>query len=127
MGQIHIGPKHLLSKISSALITEKVVIQDRIVHVEKLVEVPVERVVEIIKEVPTYVDREVIKYIDRVETISIPVEKEVITFVDRIVEKPVEVIKNVTLDRLVFKNKIPDWCIWVMVVEAIMIILRAFK
>ncbi len=54
-------------------------------EVEKIVEVPVEKIVERIVEKPVEVIREVIK------TVEVPVEK----IVERIVEKPVEVIREV--------------------------------
>lgn len=70
-------------------------------EVEKIVEVPVEKVIERIVEVPVEVIKtvEVIKevpiekIVERI--VEVPVEKIVEKIVDRVVEKPVEVIKTV--------------------------------
>lgn len=68
-------------------------------EVEKIVEVPVEKVVEIIKEVPVPpVEIEVIKYVDREVIKEVPVEK-VVSNIDNIYDKnKVKMLENTLLN-----------------------------
>lgn len=111
--------KHEKTKKSALKPIEKIV--DRPIIVEKIVEVPVDRIVEKIveKKVPV----EVIKYIDKI--VERPVE--VIKTVDRIVEKrvPVEVLKiddkkihELEEENLRLKTNLEEWRIKLIELES---------
>jgi len=77
--------------------TDEPVIEERIVEVEKIVEVPVEKIVEKVVEVPVekVVTQAVPIFQDKI--VEVPVEVEKIVEV----EKPIEVIKEVEVERIV--------------------------
>jgi hypothetical protein len=81
-------------------------------EIEKIVEVPVEKIVEIIKEVPTPpVEIEVIKYVDREVIKEVPVEK-VVSNIDNISDKYDEKIlhlnEELEQERRKFSIKLTD-------------------
>lgn len=137
MGKIIIGGASAPRIVKQELREEPPVIlpiaEVKIETVERIVEVPVDRVV---KEV-VFVDKpfEVIKevIVDRVVEVKVPVE--VIKEVEKQVEVPVEVIKEVTVERLVevpvevirevqvIKKIVPKWAMMVAAVEFAIIIL----
>lgn len=85
-------------------------------EVERLVEIPVDRVVEVEKRVTEYIDREVIKCVEVPVEVIKHTTTEVIKEIERIVEKPFEVI------RLKFVPKLPKWALGLMSFEALVII-----
>lgn len=129
MGKIIIGgssaPRIVEPELQKEPSVEIAIPEVRIETVERLVEVPVDRV---IKEV-VFVDKpfEVIKEIIVEKIVEVPVE--VIKEVEKQVEVPVEVIKEVTVERLVevpvevvrevqvIKKIVPKWAIIIAAVE----------
>lgn len=105
---INTHPKEVIRKVP---VTEYV---ERVVEKEKIVEVPVEKIVYVDKPVPyeKVVEKEVVKYVDKPVYIETPVdrivEREKKIYVERVVEAPervVEVMVEPTLKNLVVKWK----------------------
>lgn len=135
MGKITIGGSSASRlpelKLQDDVPVESIIPQVKIETIERLVEVPVDRVV---KEV-VYVDKpfEVVKEIVVEKIVEMPVE--VIKVIEKQVEVPVEVIKEVTVERLVevpvevvrevqvIKKIVPKWAMMVATVEFAIIIL----
>lgn len=129
MGKIIIGgssaPKIVEPELQKEPSVEIVIPEVRIETVERLVEVPVDRV---IKEI-VYVDKplEIVKEITVEKIVEVPVE--VIKIVEKQVEVPVEVIKEVTVEKIievpvevvrevqVIKKIVPKWAMMIAAVE----------
>ena len=109
-------------------------------EVERIVEVPVEKIVyvdkpvEVIKKI--YVDKfievekppiEVVKYIEKIVEVEKPVqvikEVRVEVPVDRVLEKVVEVPLEVVKENEIIKKIVPKWAIMVAAVEFAIIVL----
>jgi hypothetical protein len=136
MGKIKIGGGAAQNSIKTESFSQnnkEIVIKE----VERIVEVPVEKIVEkeIIKKIPVekivekkvkeivYVDKPfpVVKEVERVVEVSVEVIKEVpieVT-VEKIVSIPVEVIKEVQI----IKPVVPKWAMMIAAVELAIIIL----
>lgn len=76
---------------------------ERIVHEERIVEVPVEKYVEVPVEKIVYQDKPVEKIVYQDRVVEVPVDKIVEVPVDRFVDRIVEVVKEVPVDREVEK------------------------
>lgn len=131
MGKIIIGgssaPRTTEPKLQEETPVEMPITEVKIETVERIVEVPVDRV---IKEV-VFIDKpfEVVKEVVVEKIIEVPVE------VIKEVEKQVEVIKEVTVERLievpvevvrekqVIKKIVPKWAMMIATVEFAIIIL----
>lgn len=81
-------------------------------EIEKIVEVPVEKIVEIIKEVPAPpVEIEVIKYVDREVIKEVPVEKvveKVVNIYDNDDDKIFQLNEEFEEERRIFSTKLTD-------------------
>lgn len=129
MGKIIIGgssaPRIVEPELQKEPSVEIAIPEVRIETVERLVEVPVDRV---IKEI-VYVDKplEIVKETTVEKIVEVPVE--VIKIVEKQVEVPVEVIKEVTVERIVevpvevirevqvIKKIVPKWAMMIAAVE----------
>jgi len=85
--------------------TDEPVIEERVVEVERIVEVPVEKIVEVERVVEVPVEKVVTQAVPifQDKIVEVPVEVEKIVEIEKIVEKevPVEVIKEVEVERIV--------------------------
>jgi hypothetical protein len=81
--------------------------------VVKEIMVPVETIKEIIKEVPV----EVVREVTHIKEVLVPIEHEVVREIEKLVEGPVQFI-----NKLVFKEKVPNWAILLMGMETFAII-----
>jgi len=137
MGRIIIGGSAAPKLIESEPQVEQLPVEITIKEIEKIVEVPVEKIVtetlyvdkpvEVIKEVQKiiYVDApvEVIKEVERIVEVPVEVIKEVPVevIVEKIVSVPVEVIREVEVQ--VIKTVVPKWAMMIAAVEFAIIIL----
>lgn len=80
--------------------------------VDRVVEVPIERIVERIVEVPVEVEKVVERVVEKEIIVERPIRVEVL------VEVPVEVEKVVEINHLVIKYKVPIWAIALIATEA---------
>jgi hypothetical protein len=137
MGKIIIGGSAAPNLIQSEPQVEQLPVEITIKEIEKIVEVPVEKIVtetvyvdnpiEVHKEV--FVDRvvekpvEVIKEVERIVEVPVEVIKEVPVevIVEKIVYQPVEV--QVEKEIKVIKKIVPKWAIMVAAIELAIIIL----
>jgi hypothetical protein len=137
MGKIIIGGSAAPKLIQSEPQVEQLPVEIAIKEIEKIVEVPVEKIVtetvyvdkpvEFIKEV--IVERvvekpvEVIKEIERIVEVPVEVIKEVQVevIVEKIVSVPVEVVREVEVQ--VIKSVVSKWAMMVAAVEFAIIIL----
>jgi hypothetical protein len=108
--------------LSAAPVEKEIVIQEKIVYVDKIVEVPKEVIKEVEKLV--YVDKpvEVIKKIH--VPIEVPVEKHVEKIVEKIVTKevPVEIVKIMEVPKLIIREKVSKWAILAMAIQTAVIL-----
>jgi hypothetical protein len=101
--------------------------QEKIVYVDRIVEVPVEKIVEKIVEKTVEVPVERIKRVVETVKVEVPVEKIVEVIKEVVLEKPVtvEVIKQVVVEKPVevIKTKIPVLMWAVIVAEAVALLI----
>lgn len=131
MGQVHIGYEGIKNK---ALKTFQEVIREVPVYIEKIVEVPVEKIVYLDRHIekkievsvpyekPVYIEVEkivnVYEQLPSIETIkTVEVIKEVPIYTEKYVDVPRDVIKEV------IKYKIPNWVYPIMGLEGLAILL----
>lgn len=95
--------------------------------VERIVEIPVEKIVTIEKQIIQYIDREVqvIKEVP-VEVICY-VNKEIEVIKEKFIEVPFETIKEVEKRIVQTVHKIPNWVLMALALETLALVLAIVK
>lgn len=110
------GVSTVPAKAEEAFVQHKIEVVERIVEVEKIIEVPIDRIVEVVKEV----------FVDRVVEVEKRVEVQVEKIVEVIKEVPVEIEKLVPAPVqkvLITVHTIPKSMWMIFIIETLVIAL----